>query len=251
MVDTHARDLTVPPGASTGGDAFWDRYLRHYDVLTRAAPYREVVDRVASLCDPGPGAVILDAGAGTGNLVAALRRGGAGVVALDTNEPSLRRARSKAPGSWCVRATLEATLPFKDESFDAVATVNVLYTLSEAGRARCLAEFRRVVKRAGRLVLATPVEGASPVRVYLEAVRRLLVDEGPMRGAARVARFLPEAALILAYNARITRRERRGAYHFFRKDELAAAVEAAGFRVEGLERTYADQAWLCWARSAS
>ncbi len=224
-------------------ESIWERYCRHYDALDGAPPHRDLQDRVAALAAPAPDARVLDAGCGTGNLVNRIHARGAWVVALDANRAGLRAARGKSPSVPLLHATLEAPLPFANGSFDAIASVNVLYTLSPTGRSTFLGEARRVLRPGGRLILANPRPGMSPLAVYREAVRRWLADLGPWNGTIRILRFAPPTAAILYYNALIGRAAGR-VYSFLSADELAAELRTAGFSPERVERAYADQVLL-------
>lgn len=225
-------------------EAFWERYFHHYDALDGAPPYRDLQDRVAVLAAPVAGLDVLDAGCGTGNLVPRLEARGARVVALDANRAGLRAARRKVAGLAVVHATLESGLPFADAAFDAVASVNVLYTLSPPGRARFLAEARRVLRPGGGLVVASPRPGWKPLAIYRDAVHRWLGDLGLVGGAARILRFAPPTAAIFYYNAQIQRLDAGRAYSFLGPDELATELRAAGLAPEPAERAYADQVVL-------
>jgi SAM-dependent methyltransferase len=228
---------------------FWDRYFQDYDALDEVPPYQGLQDRVAELAAPKAGARVLDAGAGTGNLVVRLVRRGAKVVAIDANAWGLRRIGKKAPAAPCARATLEGSLPLRDAAFDAVATVNVLYTLSDAGREKCLAEIRRVLRPGGRAVIATPTVAGRPLRMYAEMLGAWRRREGALGAAVRMARFLPASLRLLGHHREIARRGTGGPYKFLSRAELESALSRAGFSVEGCEEGYARQVWIAWAKA--
>jgi ubiquinone/menaquinone biosynthesis C-methylase UbiE len=89
----------------------------------------------------------LDLGCGTGRNLPLLP---AGVVAvgLDPAWDSLARARQRAPGARLVQGSAEA-LPFRDSSFDTVASGLVLCSVLDPARA--LGEVRRVLRPGGSL----------------------------------------------------------------------------------------------------
>ena len=97
---------------------------------------------------------ILDVGTGPGivaNLLAGL---GHNVIGIDSSENMLKRA---AENSAALYHSLEfvqgdaENLPFEDDSFDAVVNRYVLWSLPDPKRA--LSEWRRVLRRGGRLVI--------------------------------------------------------------------------------------------------
>lgn len=85
---------------------------------------------------------------GTGNHALALSHEGWDPVVVDRSAAMLVQAAAKG------LATVEAdaqSLPFDDESFDAVMLISMLHHVAD--RAAALAEARRVLKVGGRLVL--------------------------------------------------------------------------------------------------
>jgi len=228
---------------------FWDRYFQDYDALDEVPPYQGLQDRVAELAAPRAGVRVLDAGAGTGNLVVRMVRRGAKVVAIDANGWGLARVRKKAPAAACARATLEGNLPFADRTFDAVATVNVLYTLSDERRDTCLAEIKRVLVPGGRAVVATPTVAGRPLSMYAEMLRGWRAREGSVGAAIRMARFLPKSLRLLRHHREIARRGTGGPYRFLTRDELESSLAKVGLRVEGCEEGYARQVWIAWAKA--
>ena len=95
-----------------------------------------------------PGARVLDACCGTGDLAVEDERRGGRVVALDFSERMLERARRKAPElEWISGDLLE--LPFADASFDSATVGFGARNVDDLEGA--LRELRRVLRPGGRL----------------------------------------------------------------------------------------------------
>ena len=146
---------------------------------------------------------VLEVGAGTGLNIPHYRRARR-VVALEPDLAYTRRLRERAATSRVpieiVEGTAEA-LPFPDASFDHVVVTLALCSVSDLGLS--LAEILRVLRPGGSLE-------------FLEHVR----------GEAGVARW----------QDRLTPLQRRIADGCRLNRDTAAEIEAAGFRVERLER---------------
>ena len=104
---------------------------------------------LALLADLPPGRV-LDAPCGDGALARELASRGWRVWSADI-EPT---RSGDEDGVTFVRLDLDASLPFADGAFDAVVSLEGLEHLFLP--ARCLAEFCRILRPGGRLVLTTP-----------------------------------------------------------------------------------------------
>jgi SAM-dependent methyltransferase len=127
---------------------------------------------------------ILDAGCGTGNNLAHLRRFGR-TVGVDLSADALRLCRSR--GVAAARGNLLA-LPFADGSFDAVTSFDVIYHRWVADDRVAVREIARVLRPGGLLLLRVPalkmLWGAhdeavlSRHRYTRGEVRRLLEGEG-------------------------------------------------------------------------
>ena len=127
---------------------------------------------------------ILDAGCGTGNNLAHLRRFGR-TIGVDLSADALRLCRSR--GVAAARGNLLA-LPFADGSFDAVTSFDVIYHRWVADDRVAVREIARVLRPGGLLLLRVPalkmLWGAhdeavlSRHRYTRGEVRRLLEGEG-------------------------------------------------------------------------
>jgi demethylmenaquinone methyltransferase/2-methoxy-6-polyprenyl-1,4-benzoquinol methylase len=115
------------------------------DRLWRVATTRAV--------NTAPGERILDVAAGTGTSSASLARSGAHVVAADFSPGMIEVGRRRQSGNERVEFVQADAmdLPFEDESFDAVTVSFGLRNVAEPRTA--LAEFLRVVKPGGRVVI--------------------------------------------------------------------------------------------------
>ncbi len=136
------------------------RYDLHVWWLTRG---REAAFRAEQLdlAGVGEGEDVLDVGSGTGTLaIAAARRVGAGgsVAGIDPSPERVARATGKARRAKVgatFREGIAQAIPWPDASFDAVLCTLVLHQLPADGLHGAFAEFRRVLRPRGRLLVVT------------------------------------------------------------------------------------------------
>ncbi|MDR7302390.1 demethylmenaquinone methyltransferase [Haloactinomyces albus] len=176
--------------------AMFDDVARRYDLTNTVLSFgqdrrwREVTRRAL---DPQPGERILDLAAGTGVSTAEFARSGAECVAADFSLGMLSAGRHRGLPMVAADAL---SLPFADESFDAVAILFGLRNL--AGTVAGLREMARVVRPGGRLVVcefSTPTW--RPFRtIYMNYVMRALPP------IARSVSSNPEAYVYLAESIR-------------------------------------------------
>ena len=108
-----------------------------------------VLESVLSVHDFKPGSWVLDAPSGEGRLTWELTQKGCRAVPLDLF-PEIVQTPETPP----VGADLNGTLPFADESFDTVVSVEGVEHLENPWRV--YREFSRVLKPSGRLIVTTP-----------------------------------------------------------------------------------------------
>ena len=121
--------------------------------------------RVLELAAPKPGEDVLEVATGTGvQLVNLARRNPHGhTVGVELADGMLRRTRARLRSAGLDQVELLAgdarDLPFSDASFDLVVNSYMLDLLPRDDIPRVLAEFRRVLKPDGRLVLSNMTKG--------------------------------------------------------------------------------------------
>jgi demethylmenaquinone methyltransferase / 2-methoxy-6-polyprenyl-1,4-benzoquinol methylase len=183
--------------ASENVRRMFDRIAPVYDVMNRVMTagldgrWRRLTAR--SVAEPG--ARVLDACCGTGDLAIACAREGATVTGLDFSERMLERARRKAPAvEWVAGDALE--LPFEDGAFDGATVGFGVRNVEDLERA--LRELRRVLRAGGRvgiLEITRPRGLAAPFyRLWFDGIVPLLGKLLPGGGAytylpASVRRF--------------------------------------------------------------
>ena len=153
-------------------------------------------------CIP-PGAVVLDAGCGSGRIFRYELAPGCRVVGVDIGA----ELRDNPNVADRIRGDVQR-LPFADASFDAVLAGHVVEHLSRPGVA--MAEVARVLKPGGRFLLLTPnrfhyvplVAGLAPQRLHVWFNRRRGVPERDVfptlyraNTAGRLRRLLEGAGL--------------------------------------------------------
>jgi SAM-dependent methyltransferase len=141
---------------------------------------------LAALAALPPRARVLDAGCGTGGFLARLRaaRPDLALFGLDYADVAARRAADKA-GAGVAAGSIDA-LPFQDAHFDAVVSLDVLCHES-VREADALAEFRRVLKPGGLLLLNLPAHA------WLHSAHDLRVRTARRYERAEVSRKLEAA----------------------------------------------------------
>ncbi|MDN4615326.1 class I SAM-dependent methyltransferase [Leifsonia sp. F6_8S_P_1B] len=133
----------------------YDAIAEGYAALNATSLLNEYYNRpaIAELAGEVAGRRILDAGCGSGPISADLRDRGAVVTGIDASAGMLDQARLRlGPDADLLVADLAEPLPFADDSFDDVIASQALHYLEEWGPT--LAEFRRVLRPGGRLIVS-------------------------------------------------------------------------------------------------
>ena len=161
---------------------YYDRASRFYFIV--AAVEKKARQRGLALAAIKPGDKVLEVAVGIGRTfleILKLVEVGNTVYGVDISEVMLRKTSELAASRGCGNFELTAAdareLPFDEGTFDVVYSSYTLDLIPTGEIPVVLGEFRRVLKRGGRLVLVDMSKrGASPVlyeRLYRLMPRRL------------------------------------------------------------------------------
>jgi ubiquinone/menaquinone biosynthesis C-methylase UbiE len=118
-------------------------------------PHHLIARAVAEFVDPTGVRDVLDAATGTGLVLRALEPqldDDVRLTGVDLSVRMLETARAELPGATFLVGDA-TSLPFADGSFDLITCVTAIHLMSDAGVA--LREWSRVLRTAGRIVIAT------------------------------------------------------------------------------------------------
>ncbi len=133
----------------------YDSFAESYSTDNESNLFNAYYERPAMIDLAGDvnGRRVLDVGCGSGPLSAALRAKGAIVTGFDSSPAMIELARQRlGDGAALHVADLSQPLPFADGAFDDVVVSLVLHYLRDWTAP--LAELRRILKPAGRLLLS-------------------------------------------------------------------------------------------------
>jgi demethylmenaquinone methyltransferase/2-methoxy-6-polyprenyl-1,4-benzoquinol methylase len=195
-----------------GVRSMFDRIAPVYDVMNRVMTAgldrrwrRLTVEAVVQ-----PGARVLDACCGTGDLAVAGEREGGLVTGLDFSGEMLVRARRKSETIEWTQGDLLA-LPFEAASFDAATVGFGVRNVADLGEG--LRELRRVLRPGGRLAILEITQPRGPLKPFFSLWFDRIV---PLLG-----RVLPGGKAYTYLPASVRR--------FPGAEELAALIDESGF----------------------
>lgn len=216
---------------------YWDElfdemYLLTYAALDRGGAQDEEALAAARLAGTEPGADLLDAPCGYGRHSIPLAAAGYHVVGVDRSPVLLDEARRRAgEGEWprWVEAD-HRELPLEDASFDAVLCLfTSLGYRDEEGDERTLAEFQRVLRPGGRLVVES-MHRDRLMHILQERSWDPLPDGGTLFEDRRfdyAQGFMEEDFVVIRPDG--TRRQITYRVRCYTATELGKLIEGAGF----------------------
>ena len=133
--------------------------------------YRETIAANLELFGDDKPIKLLDVGCGTGAFTYALHMEGMDVTGTDISDAMMNKARSKNLN--CVRADINAGLPFADNSFDIVCAAYVAHGMKKRYRKKLYEETGRIAAR--RVIFHDYGGKLSPLPVLFIELLEILV----------------------------------------------------------------------------
>lgn len=155
--ETLQLEFATPEHEAVAGYTLWAETYDGDNPMI-AAEERLVQPRLRELFKPGM--VALDAGCGTGRHAATLATLGYDVIGTDLTPAMLDQARAKTPAVDFRQGTFE-DLPVDDNSIDLIVTA--LAVCHATDLAVVFAEFARVLRPGGQVVLSDPHPSSAPI----------------------------------------------------------------------------------------
>jgi len=150
------------PFKSVLDDFLWELYPYFYDRMKNFPAYKEMMEKTVKGLSPKKSGVYLDCGCGTGTLIILLLLRGATVYGLDSSLSALKVAYSKIKREKYAKSAklylfkFEDKLPFKDQSLDGIAAVNLICYLKPSTVQKLVKESNRVLRKGGKICLVYP-----------------------------------------------------------------------------------------------
>lgn len=135
---------TIQPRYVDFNLSVWDKDYRRRGRLWGSA--------TKDLPDLPEGSSVLELGCGDGKTLTAMAGRGWRITALDTSAEALRLSRIASQDAFLLLADA-CSLPFRDESFDAVFAFHVAGHILENDRERLSSEAKRALRKGGKLFL--------------------------------------------------------------------------------------------------
>ncbi len=249
--------------------SFWRDYLLGRDaslgmeLVTETSSYRSLMQVQIEKLDLANGQSIVDLGSGLSTFERALHDLPLDLTSLNVTavdyvfEGILRGRRALPPGSMLnvghVVADLNLNLssgsiPLARECADRVIGSLLLNYLLDSKH--FLAEVFSLLRPAGRMVLSVLRRDADTSKICVDGVRELRTGQGLASfGRTRESRIDRALGGFINDAARLLDLEEQGVFQFWDKDELEAAVRAAGFIDLAIASEFGDppQAWVLTA----
>jgi ubiquinone/menaquinone biosynthesis C-methylase UbiE len=172
----------------------WDSRAASWEQVAGTPAFARFRDAILAAADPGPDAVVVDVGCGTGLVTLPVARRCRAAVGLDASAAMLERLHDEARRSGTTNISLirgdMRRLPFPEASVDAVVSCYAFHHLSDDGKELAAAEAFRVLKPGGRMVtvdMMFRISLAARDRRIVASKVRLLLRAG-LPGLVRLAR---------------------------------------------------------------
>jgi SAM-dependent methyltransferase len=159
----------------------------HVETL-RKKHFQIIKEKLASSAEPR----VLDAGCQYGRqLMEYLRHGlKSEFFGVDIDKEAIGYGKAEEPSIEFINANVEGTLPFKNDSFDAVICIGVLHLTRERGFRKTIGEFARVLKPDGLIFFMEGFAKSRLISGVVQLIWRVIPQVGQFHHKAYLERIL-------------------------------------------------------------
>jgi ubiquinone/menaquinone biosynthesis C-methylase UbiE len=208
---------------------FWKNYMRVFDVMNIVIPYQELLEKICQELVIKNGELILDAGSGTGSLSLKIKNYGGRVISIDNSNEALEIHIRKDSTAETVFADLTKPLNFPDNYFDKIACILTLHSIKYSDRQFVIDEFFRILKPGGKIVLANPCTTFSPLRIFLDHLKKDIKKSGFLKVLSDTFTKLGDTIKMFYYNLIIEKESKKGEYKMLNIHEQEMMLGKSGF----------------------
>jgi SAM-dependent methyltransferase len=162
-------------------DKFWYNYFKIYDIINNVYPYNDLLLLVINNITCCKQMKILDAGSGTGNLSILLSRLGMDVYSVDNSKVGLELHLKKNLDAKIILHDLTLKLPFDNNFFDYIVSLNTICFLKKEKRPQVFKEFHRVLKPGGKVIVINLLYYFKPLKILIKHIQKDILLRGHLK----------------------------------------------------------------------
>lgn len=212
----------------------WDFYSYFYNVsISSSNIHKEMYSNIIKLLNPKKGNHILDAGCGSGQFedqIIDSRYSGVKINAIDFSGNMLRHAKKNSQIVF-QQLDLNNPLPFKDQYFDSVIAISVIFTLPRLEYS--LKELKRVLKKGGELIIVEPKPDfnmSELTKAQIKALANVPLYRKILFYLNLIIK-LPIFFVLFVINTIMNRWAKVGYYHYLSEEEILKIFKKLNIRV--------------------
>lgn len=228
----------------------------YYKGVKFSIPHQDQYKTVCRELELDDGLKILDAGCGAGlleEMISLKNFSRLKIEALDFSEKMIFYAKKRIGDKMIyvnfITANLDDKLPYDDNFFDRVVTINVLFAVSNPFLV--LTEFFRVLKNNGKIVIVDPKPSANmgkTVIAHFKAIKERMTGWKKINSYLFSVVRLPFGLVVLLLNLIMDHWVRRGKYHFLSDIQYNKNLSSIGFKDVKVNDILAHQDWMITAK---
>jgi len=222
---------------------FWEKYFKVYDVLNKVEPYQTLLKLILDKLPNINKLKVLDLGSGTGNLSVLLKNHGYEVYSLDYSHIGKKIHKQKDPTAKVYLHNLTSLLPFDNNYFDIIISLNTLCYIDKDKRLSVFIDLNRILKSGGKIIVVNLLTKFRAISVLITHVKKYYKKYGIFKTLVELTLVIIPAIKMFYFTIKIKKNTKK--IPFFGINEQYNYLNIAGFHnISENEKTFAEQAVL-------